>query len=69
MSFRVAAAGAACVAPACAATASNLSFGSSVIAIVSVTDSPAGGGVKRGTLAAILWQAGLTPDGFLKLLD
>ena len=30
---------------------------------------PQHGVVKRGTLASILRQAGLTPDEFLKLLD
>jgi predicted RNA binding protein YcfA (HicA-like mRNA interferase family) len=30
---------------------------------------PQHGTVKRGTLASILRQAGLTPDEFLKLLD
>jgi predicted RNA binding protein YcfA (HicA-like mRNA interferase family) len=30
---------------------------------------PQHGDVKRGTLASILRQAGLTPDEFLKLLD
>ena len=34
-----------------------------------VTVIPQHGVVKRGTLASILRQAGLTPAGFLKLLD